>query len=78
MRNLDLVLMDDGSAVLSVAQFAKLFSITRPGVYALLNRGVIKSIRIGHRRLIPATEVDRFMGAGCLNLWEKQNGSEIA
>jgi excisionase family DNA binding protein len=38
---------------LSVAQFAKLFGITRPGVYALLNRGVIKGIRIGNRRLIP-------------------------
>jgi excisionase family DNA binding protein len=60
MRNLNLT--DDGAAVLSTAQFAKLFGLTRQGVYAMLNRGEIKEIRLGDRRLIPASEVDRFMG----------------
>ena len=44
----------------SLPEFGATFLIGRTKAYELANAGVIKTIRIGRRRLVPAAELERF------------------
>jgi excisionase family DNA binding protein len=54
-------LTEVGSAVYSVAQFAKLLGLSKAAVYLLLDRGTVKEIKIAGRRLIPVAEFEPLM-----------------
>lgn len=43
-----------------VPQAQAVLGLSRSSVYALLNSGALRSARVGGRRLIPVTELDRF------------------
>jgi excisionase family DNA binding protein len=49
--------------VFHVAELAKELRIGLRQAYELLAEGRIRSVRVGKRILIPASEVDRFLGA---------------
>lgn len=44
----------------TVAEVADTFRVTRKHIFDLLRRGDVASVKLGRRRLIPASEVDRF------------------
>jgi len=46
----------------SPRESAKILGVSVPKMYDLLNSGEIKSRKTGTRRLIPFTELERFMG----------------
>ncbi len=48
-------------AGLSMVEAARQLSISKTGIYRLLDRGEIQTVRIGHRRVVPATEIDRLL-----------------
>lgn len=45
----------------SVEEAAKQLSVGRNAIYDLLNGGELKSLRIGARRLIPASEISNLL-----------------
>ena len=47
----------------STTESAVRLGISRAGVYELMARGELASLKIGRRRLIPAAELDRFIAA---------------
>jgi excisionase family DNA binding protein len=51
----------DPKRLYSVAAAADSLSITRKHLYTLIGRGEIATVTIGRRRLVPATELDRFV-----------------
>lgn len=51
-------------AAYSIDQAAKQLSISRTGVYRLIDAGQIRRVKIGHRSVIPATEIDRILNDG--------------
>jgi excisionase family DNA binding protein len=46
---------------LSVIGFATAMGVSRTFVYTLIASGAIKTIKLGDRRIIPASEVDRLL-----------------
>lgn len=48
-------------ALLTVPEAAETLSISRATVFKLLKDGDLNSVTVGSRRLIPATEIDRFI-----------------
>ncbi len=46
---------------LSVIGFANALGVSRTFVYTLIASGAIKTIKLGDRRIIPASEVDRLL-----------------
>jgi excisionase family DNA binding protein len=51
----------DRKRLYSVAAAAQSLSITRKHLYTLIGRGEIATVTIGRRRLVPATELDRYV-----------------
>lgn len=51
----------DRPAGYSVGAFAQQLAISRSGVYNLIKAGEVRSVKIGGRRIIPATEIDRLL-----------------
>jgi excisionase family DNA binding protein len=51
----------DRKRLYSVAAAADSLSITRKHLYTLIGRGEIATVTIGRRRLVSATELDRFV-----------------
>jgi excisionase family DNA binding protein len=45
----------------SVVEFAQAIGISRPTVYVMIQRGQLRTVMIGRRRLIPATEIERVL-----------------
>ena len=43
------------------ADAAYQLSISPQGIYNLINKGEIKAVKIGHRIVIPASEIDRLL-----------------
>jgi excisionase family DNA binding protein len=54
--------------LLSVEEFAHRAGVARSTLWALLNRGEIGSTKLGGRRLIPSTELDRLADAATRRL----------
>lgn len=50
------------ATVLTVDEAADRLKVSRSLIYSQLRSGELRSIRLGRRRLIPATEVDRIIG----------------
>jgi excisionase family DNA binding protein len=48
---------------LSIQEFGDALGISRPSVYKLIERGEVRTVMVGGRRLIPATELDRILNA---------------
>jgi len=46
---------------LSVTNFAKTMGLSRTLVYSLIGSGTVKTIKLGDRRIIPASEVTRLL-----------------
>ena len=49
-------------AAYSPAEAAGLFGLSRSSLYAAIDRGEIRSVKLGGRRLIPASEIRRILG----------------
>lgn len=47
---------------LSVTEFCRALSISRTTFYALLNQGVVRTVSLGRRRLVPSSELARLLG----------------
>jgi excisionase family DNA binding protein len=45
----------------SVAEACAAIGISRPTMYVLMERGQLRTVKIGGRRLIPATELERLI-----------------
>ena len=45
--------------LVSIAGAARLLDLSRTTIYALLDQGVLRSVSIGRRRLIPRSELER-------------------
>jgi excisionase family DNA binding protein len=45
---------------LSTTETGRRLGVSRSYVYELINRGEIKTIKVGSRRLVPAGEVDNY------------------
>ena len=43
------------------AEAARQLSISRSGLYNLIKKGEIRVAKIGHRTVVPATEIDRLL-----------------
>ena len=53
--------------VVTVVDLCRMLQIGKNTAYTLLNRGSIRSVRIGRKYLIPKTEVIGFLGSMCYN-----------
>lgn len=53
--------VDPSRVLYSVRETAKLIAVSERSVYNLLERGELKSIRIGGRRLVRRDELDSFI-----------------
>jgi len=53
--------MDDNKKVLTVEEARKELRVSRSSIYAAVNSGQLKSIRLGRRILIPRAVVDRLL-----------------
>lgn len=53
--------------LVSVAFAQRALSLSRPSVYALMARGDLKTLRVGDRRLIPLSSLQRFIEHGASN-----------
>jgi excisionase family DNA binding protein len=51
----------NGRSAFSVAEFARAIGISRGSVYALIAAGELKSLKLGDRRIIPASELQRLL-----------------
>lgn len=54
---------DRSRSLLTVTEAADQLRISRWSLYQLINRQQIATITIGRRRLVPATEIERFVGS---------------
>lgn len=52
----------DSAHAYSVENFAQLLGLSRSGTWAAIKRGEIRTVRLGRRRLIPASELARILG----------------
>ena len=43
------------------AAAAAQLSISRSNLYTLINKGELRVVKIGHRTVVPATEIDRLL-----------------
>jgi excisionase family DNA binding protein len=43
---------------------AERLSLSKGHLYNLIQRGQLRAVRLGRRTLIPASEIDRLLGAG--------------
>ncbi len=48
-------------AAYSIPEAAAQLSVSRSHLYQLIDRGLIRRVKIGHRSVIPATEIDRLL-----------------
>ncbi len=53
--------VDPSRVLYSVRETAKLIAVSERSVYNLLERGELKSVRIGGRRLVRRDELDSFI-----------------
>jgi excisionase family DNA binding protein len=51
----------DGRLMYRVSEAAEMLGIGRTNVYELMNEGRVRSVRIGHRRLIPRVALEAFV-----------------
>ena len=51
----------DGRLMYRVSEAAEMLGIGRTNVYELMNEGRVRSVRIGHRRLIPRVSLEAFV-----------------
>jgi excisionase family DNA binding protein len=58
--------------LLSIAQSAHYLNLARCTIYTLLSKGCLRSVRYGRRRLIPTTELNRYID----RLIEEQMGGK--
>ena len=56
----------------SANEFASLMSVSKAHVHRLINTGVIRTIKLGRRVLIPASELDRLISEQTDNVVEKE------
>ncbi len=62
--------MNKAPAVLTVAEVAQRLRLGRNSVYEAIRRGVIPSLRVGRRIVIPAIAFDRFLeGAAWVDVY---------
>lgn len=59
--------LDDYGEVLHPKDLAEILHVSTKTVYALLNAGTIKSVKIGNRYKIPKTYLQRFLNKKCVN-----------
>ena len=57
----DVPLPADGRLMYRVSEAAEMLGIGRTNVYELMNEGRVRSVRIGHRRLIPRVALEAFV-----------------
>jgi excisionase family DNA binding protein len=55
---------NDFKKAYGIAQFADMFSISRDSTKRAIKRGELRTITLGGRRLIPASEVERIAREG--------------
>lgn len=48
----------------TVPDTLRLLSISRSHLYALALKGEVRIVKIGHRTLVPASEIDRLVSGG--------------
>lgn len=53
----------DAKRVYSIAEIAQILGFHRSTTYGLVRRGEIRVVQIGGRKLVPATELERLLGA---------------
>jgi len=51
-----------GRLALSPAETGRALGLDRTTIYVLLNKGELRGVKAGSRRLIPISEVQRFLG----------------
>ena len=56
--------LTDGPRAFTVAETARRLTVTSDVVYELLASGELRSVSIGRRRIIPSTELARFLDEG--------------
>ena len=49
---------------LSVTEVALALGLSRSSVYQMIRRGELRSVKLGARRVIPASEIARLLGTG--------------
>lgn len=47
----------------SVSEAGRALSVSRGTAYALVRSGNLRSVAVGRRRLVPRTEIDRFLAS---------------
>lgn len=52
---------------LSIPEFCRAIGISRSSAYLLVNAGTLRTIRLGGRRLVPVSEIDRLLEGGSAN-----------
>jgi len=57
--------LQDCGDVLSPRDVQSVLGLGRDGTYALLRAGTIRSVRIGHKWLVPRLAVEQFIALGC-------------
>lgn len=67
-------MIDDGKRVLTVEEARKELRVSRSSIYAAVNSGQLKSIRLGRRILIPRAVVDALVKEGDHRLDELDRG----
>jgi excisionase family DNA binding protein len=50
-----------GSRAYSIAEAAERLSISRTELYKLIGRGDIRSLKVGRRRVVPESEIERLL-----------------
>ena len=53
-----------GQVAFSIDETAELLRCSRSHIYHLINNGIIRRVRIGHRSIITAKEIDRLLSEG--------------
>lgn len=54
--------MSTPRAFLSIKEFGESTGLSRSSVMRLITDGALKTTKLGHRRLIPSSELDRLVG----------------
>ncbi len=53
--------LDDRGLSVNMAEAARMLGVSRPTIINLISDGRIQTIHIGRRRLIPISELERFL-----------------
>ena len=65
MTNETAITLDKYNDVLSVKDLREILPVGRSAVYELVNKRVIKNLRVGSRILIPKTALIEFLQTAC-------------